>query len=143
MGLISLVYVSFASHDMTDDELKDILKVARQTNETLNITGMLLYRGRFFIQALEGEAEAVNELYEKIKKDARHVNVTLVDTHPITERAFVGWHMGFNKLKDTAPAGLGDDGYTDFLIHPTSQFFTDKPDRAKILLNSFRDQIYF
>ncbi|MDX2078866.1 MAG: BLUF domain-containing protein [bacterium] len=141
--MISLVYVSFASHKMTDDELKDILKVARETNEKLGVSGMLLYRDGFFIQAIEGEEEAVKALYERISKDPRHMNVTTVNIHPITERAFVGWHMGFNKLSDIAPTGIDDDGYTDFLTNPNSAFFTDNPDHAKILLNSFRDQIYF
>jgi hypothetical protein len=40
---------------MSDDNLKDLLKKSRAKNETLNITGMLLYLDPFFIQVLEGE----------------------------------------------------------------------------------------
>jgi hypothetical protein len=127
---------------MNDDELMAILSVARQTNQELEITGMLLYRDGFFIQALEGEETQVKALYDKIRQDPRHRNVVTVDIHPITERAFVGWHMGFNKITDDAIAGL-DDAYTDFLNNPDTAYFTDKPDRAKILLHSFRNRIYF
>ncbi len=143
MELFSLVYVSFASHLMTDKDLEEILVVARKTNEKLHISGMLLYRNRFFIQAIEGKQNDVMALYEKIRNDPRHNNVITVDTLSITKRAFIGWHMGFNKLSDTAPDGIEDDGYTDFLDNPTTEYFTAQPDRAKILLNSFRDQIYF
>jgi len=143
MELFSLVYVSFASHLMTDKDLEEILVVARKTNEKLHISGMLLYRNRFFIQAIEGKQDDVMALYEKILNDPRHNNVIIVDTLSITKRAFIGWHMGFNKLSDTAPDGIEDDGYTDFLDNPTTEYFIAQPDRAKILLNSFRDQIYF
>lgn len=142
MGMICLTYVSFATCPMTDDDLKAILSVARSTNEELGITGMLLYRDGFFIQALEGEAHHVNALYDKIRQDPRHRNVVTVDIHPIDKRTFVGWHMGFNKITADAICGL-DDAYTDFLNNPNAAYFTDKPDRAKILLHSFRERVYF
>ncbi|NJO83577.1 MAG: BLUF domain-containing protein, partial [Blastochloris sp.] len=47
---------------MTDDQLREILVKARDKNRRLNVTGMLLYRDRFFIQALEGEQEVVEPL---------------------------------------------------------------------------------
>jgi len=75
MGLISLVYVSFANLDMSEDELRDILTKARENNQKLELTGMLLYRNGFFIQALEGEEEVVTALYEKIKQDPRHRSI--------------------------------------------------------------------
>jgi hypothetical protein len=55
MGLVSLVYVSVARELMSDEDLKAILEVARRKNAERNITGMLLYRSGYFIQALEGE----------------------------------------------------------------------------------------
>lgn len=141
MALISLVYVSFATHDLTDQELKNILTVSRQNNKQLGVTGMLLYREGFFIQALEGEEAVVKQLYERISQDPRHHHVTTVVTYPIQERQFADWNMGFNKMTDADLAKL--DGYTDFLTHPTGEFFVEKPNRAKQLLYAFRGQIYF
>ena len=143
MGLISLVYFSFATRKMTEDDLKDILRVARENNEKLGVTGMLLYRDGFFMQALEGEASTIVALYDKIRQDPRHTNATAMEMFPIQERTFINWHMGFNKFSDTAPDGIEEKGYTDFLTNPNSEFFTEKPDRAHILLNSFRNQLYF
>jgi hypothetical protein len=40
---------------MSDKHLEAMLKKARNKNEKSAITGMLLYRDGFFIQALEGE----------------------------------------------------------------------------------------
>ena len=52
MSLNCLVYVSLANQEMSESHLEDLLKKARIKNETLNITGMLLYRDGFFMQAL-------------------------------------------------------------------------------------------
>jgi hypothetical protein len=60
---------------MSDDNLKDLVKKSRLTNETLKITGMLLYLDPFFIQILEGEAAIVNELFNIIKQDSRHQKI--------------------------------------------------------------------
>ncbi len=141
MELVSLVYVSFSHGDMSDDELKHILKVARENNKKLDVTGMLLYRNGFFIQALEGEEAVVNKLYEEIRQDPRHHAVTTIVTYPIEERQFADWSMGFHKMSDADLQQL--DGYTDFLTHPTGEFFLNKPNRAKQLLYAFRGQIYF
>ncbi|MBK8024200.1 MAG: BLUF domain-containing protein [Chloroflexi bacterium] len=142
MSLFSLVYVSFASHDLTDDELKDILVVARDTNKPLEITGMLLYRDRFFIQALEGDEAAVRGLYEKIAKDPRHINVLTVYTGPIEARRFPDWTMGFNKIADATVEQL--PGFTDFLNRPgDGAFFTENPDRAVMLLELFKNESFY
>jgi hypothetical protein len=142
MSLISLVYVSFASYDLTDEQLKDILQESRENNRTKNITGMLLYRNHCFIQALEGEEDEVKRLYQKIQSDPRHENIVLVHTGPIESRTFPGWSMGFNKISDQDAANL--PGFTAFLNDPRDvSYFTDHPDRATRLLNSFKNRIYW
>ncbi len=141
MSLITIVYVSVSQHTMTDDELKTLLDECRAFNSPNNVTGMLLYRDGFFIQALEGEASVVEPLYENIRKDPRHVSVLTVYKNAIETRAFTNWAMGFNKL--TAEDGKDIEGFTDFLDKPTAAFFMEHPGRAAVLLNSFRERTYF
>jgi hypothetical protein len=141
MGLITIVYVSVSSHTMSDDELKTLLAECRANNGPHNITGMLLYRDGFFIQALEGEESEVEPLYEAIRKDPRHTNVLTVYKNAIETRSFTNWAMGFNKF--TAADGTGIEGFTDFLNAPDVDFFVQHPGRAAILLNSFRERTYF
>ncbi|MEL6406516.1 MAG: BLUF domain-containing protein, partial [Chloroflexota bacterium] len=62
MALNVIVYVSYASHTMSESELVEILDTARENNQRLNVTGMLLYRDGFFIQALEGEQAVIEPL---------------------------------------------------------------------------------
>lgn len=77
------------------EQLADILAVAQETNQQKNITGALAYDGEYFIQGLEGEREAVWELFFKIFNDKRHVDVTLVEFREVPERLFGNWYMAF------------------------------------------------
>ena len=106
---------------MSDNHLRDLLKKAREKNETLGITGMLLFRDGFFMQALEGELEDIEALFEIIAKDTRHRDVLLIYKKPIKQRGFPDWTMGFNKIDDKSVETI--EGYTDFLKNPTPEFF--------------------
>jgi len=121
MSLITLVYVSSAKRKMSDEDLKSILEVSRDNNRKQDISGMLLYRNGFFIQALEGEEDAVQALYNKIKEDPRHGNVLSVYKAKIHERSFADWSMGFNKVEDESLKKL--DGFTDFINQPLNNKF--------------------
>ena len=139
MSLISLVYVSVQSRPLSEDDLKDILASARDHNPDHDITGMLLYREGFFIQALEGEEEAVMELYNKIQQDDRHRNILTVHKAEVDERSFGSWAMGFNKFGHEELVEL--EGYEDY--DDLDDFFTENPSHAQRLLESFRNKTYF
>ena len=143
MPLVSLVYVSFAVHDMSDAELKDILEVSRRNNKYKRITGMLLYRDGFFLQALEGEKAIVDALYDKIAQDPRHRSVLKVYEDVVDHRTFGDWSMGFNKLDDETIAGV--PGFTYYLDKPQANpdFLVDKPNRAVRLIQNFKNKTYF
>lgn len=142
MSLVSLVYVSIAADSMTDGDVKDILDVAREFNGKNNITGMLLYRAPYFIQALEGEKSVVDPLFEKISQDERHRNVLLVFEDTIESRTFSQWSMGFNKITNEDLRDV--EGLNDFLEGEKSiSYFSDHPARATKLLESFKNRTYF
>jgi hypothetical protein len=139
MALMALVYVSFATHEMSDDDLQTLLQSARDRNAVLGITGMLLYRDRYFIQLLEGKPEVVDMLYAAIKGDSRHTNLLVIHKAPMERRLFEGWSMGFSKV-DTQEL----QGFTDFLDKPFAHStFAEHPSQALELLEHFRDRTYF
>ncbi|MDX2162432.1 MAG: BLUF domain-containing protein [bacterium] len=138
MPLHSLVYVSIESRPMTVDDIRNILDKARAFNTSQDITGMLLYRGGYFIQALEGEKERVQALFDKIARDDRHQNVLKVYNAAINERAFGSWSMGFKDLDGIDPAGL--EGYTDFLMQPITPQMIGDGSRAKAFLELFKEE---
>ncbi|MDX1993326.1 MAG: BLUF domain-containing protein [bacterium] len=142
MPLISLVYVSLESRSMPETELRAILAVSRKNNQKLGVTGMLLYRDGFFIQALEGEESVVDDLYSRIRRDPRHYNIITVYKNQIEKRVFENWSMGFNRLDGMKPEDL--PAFSDFLSEPADEvLFAGNPNRTRALLETFRDQTYF
>jgi hypothetical protein len=110
--LVCAVYVSSAHKLMGDEELLELLRVARQNNESRDITGMLLYRDGNFLQVLEGPASAVDALIDKIKRDTRHHGIILMSRRGIEERQFSDWRMAFRNM---SKSHAGEDGYSPFL----------------------------
>jgi hypothetical protein len=135
--LYTLVYVSSAVVEFTAEDLRAMLKKIRPRNEACSITGMLLYRDGCFVQAMEGEKEAVLALQQKIYLDPRHHNIITLYQSEIPQRMFASWSMGFKNLGDLDPAE--NAGYTDFLSQPiTPAAMAANPSHARKLLEIFR-----
>lgn len=101
--MIGLVYVSSAVRSFSQNELATLLETSRRNNAERCVTGMLLHVGGNFMQALEGDAAAVEETYRKIAKDPRHRTLTVLVSGPIERRLFADWAMGFREA-DSLPA---------------------------------------
>lgn len=98
MPLIHCIYASGAALGCTEADIETFVSVARGRNAERGITGMLVAADRSFFQILEGEADAVDELYRTIAADRRHTGVTLIIREPIARRAFESSPMGFVSL---------------------------------------------
>jgi len=90
-----LAYISTAVKLMSDEQLLEILKVARKRNAEHDVTGVLLYSEGTFIQALEGDDDAIYEIFDLIECDHRHKNIIKLVDKPLHERNFPDWSMGF------------------------------------------------
>jgi len=91
--LVRLLYASRVV-DPEPTVIESILAQSRQFNPSTGITGILVYGGGIFLQAIEGGREAVSDLYGHIQKDERHKQVVLLHYEEISERRFGGWTMG-------------------------------------------------
>lgn len=132
--MIHCIYASTASRAYGPQELADMLTVARARNLARGVSGILLYIDGSFFQVLEGEAEVVDALYQRIAEDPRHFRVTTIMRERIARRAFADWSMGFAEL---ASAQLGDSlGLNDF-FNSASCLDMLTPGRAKKLLTAF------
>lgn len=58
--LYTICYVSKASENTTNDDIKDIFKVTEKANNATGISGILLHSFDNFFQVLEGEKEFLN-----------------------------------------------------------------------------------
>ena len=93
--LIRLTYASTATDGVDLNEFKRILLQAQTNNQRRDLTGMLAFNSKIFLQALEGSRDQVNELYAKLIRDPRHHTVTVLGYKEIEERHWASWSMGF------------------------------------------------
>lgn len=105
-----LLYMSTASREMAPGELDAMLQRARARNESLGITGALLHYGGRFVQVLEGQADAVEQCFERISADTRHGAVTRIHSGPIAAPSFPDWSMRY-----VVNAGSPDRAVSAFL----------------------------
>lgn len=94
---IRLCYASNRNENRDDllQDLRDILTEARDFNTRHCIYGVLYYADNAFFQCLEGEQHIVEHLFEKIKTDARHLDVKHFSTHYIDDYTFKRWSMKY------------------------------------------------
>jgi len=104
--LVRLLYASRAAADPTADTVEALLQQCRARNPLLGITGVLCWGGDIYMQVLEGGRDQVNELYNSIARDTRHLQPTLLVYEEISERAFAGWTMGQVNLARVNPSLL-------------------------------------
>lgn len=130
-----LVYISYASRPLREDDLLDILNTSRLNNKKYGITGMLVYLHEKFIQVLEGEYEAVNKVYHEIKQDLRHRKVITVLEGNTEQRIFKDWSMGFKKLDGQQFEELS--GYKDPEDFFNTARVTDESPAVMIFLTLF------
>lgn len=93
--VFGLAYSSLAQTEFDDEALLALADFAAAKNETIGITGYLYYREGLFLQYLEGDQKAVEELMAKIVLDPRHRVLSTVSLPFGRERIFPHWYMRF------------------------------------------------
>ncbi len=93
--MFCLVYRSIALTTFKQVDVNELLDMARENNLRDNITGCLLYYEGEFIQYLEGNQVKVLTLFDKIKVDKRHKEVTLLAYGVADSREFKDWEMAY------------------------------------------------
>jgi hypothetical protein len=135
--MFQLVYASSEAASFSAAAMARLLHESRRNNEKLGVTGMLLYHNGSFLQALEGEEEAVRQLSDRIAVDPRHRGVAVLHAAPVQARDFPDWSLGFHHLGAIGVPAI--EGYSRFLESPlTAEHFAAHPSLAKRLLLEFK-----
>lgn len=95
-----IIYMSTARNLFSEKELEDLLEVSKANNKKVNVTGLLLTKGKTFIQCLEGKKKDVEYIYSKIKKDDRHYDVIDLIEEESFSRLFKDWSMGYRNIEN-------------------------------------------
>lgn len=93
--MFCLVYRSIAIPTFKQIDVIELLDNARDNNSRDNITGCLLYYEGEFVQYLEGNQVKVLNLFDKIKVDKRHEDVTILAYGATDSREFKDWEMAY------------------------------------------------
>ncbi|SFO62284.1 Sensors of blue-light using FAD [Pseudonocardia ammonioxydans] len=71
--------------------LADIFLHARHRNKDAHITGALLITDHYFAQVLEGDRMTVEQLFDQIRCDPRHEDVTVLESGYVDTEPFPTW----------------------------------------------------
>jgi len=90
-----LLQLAYASRPFGFDttSLAGILLSARRKNPALGITGALVCRHDLYLQLLEGPPDNIRRLYEDIRRDDRHIEITPLLDRTTEMRLFPDWAM--------------------------------------------------
>ncbi|WP_043357752.1 BLUF domain-containing protein, partial [Methylobacterium sp. B1] len=75
--------------------VRQILDASQRNNAALGVTGALMFNAGAFAQVLEGPRRGVETTFERIQRDLRHDDVTVLQCGPAESRAFANWSMAF------------------------------------------------
>ena len=105
-GLTALVYVSSATGHLSDQQIDGILASSRRVNAQAQVTGTLLHHDGTFLQYLEGPAEGVARVWERVAVCRMHHSINVLLREPLQARYFDQWHMGFVQAPATVLQAL-------------------------------------
>lgn len=132
----ALVYASRARWPFSASEL-DSLAAARSHNAEVEVTGMLIYADQCFLGRIEGDDRAVEEVFGRIVADDRHTDIRVLTRHPIMQRLFPDWSMGFD-APDMKTLDAWLEGYSGRRVpRPVPRLFLFERDAGEALLSVY------
>jgi hypothetical protein len=135
--MIQISYLSRSTTPLSAADLLALLQHCHASNPARGITGMLFYGNGTFLQVIEGEATAVDELIGRIARDPRHEDVRILGRRNLMHREYPDWSMGFERVTDAALRGI--EGVRDFTAADfTPAGLAAREDIVETLMERFR-----
>ncbi|SHE36010.1 Sensors of blue-light using FAD [Loktanella atrilutea] len=94
-----LVYRSEALVTPESPECQSIVTISHLKNTLAGITGFLHAEDGVFIQYIEGPAEPLWQLYNRLHSDDRHRNLELLGHGVISRPRFKKWRLGYSQTE--------------------------------------------
>ena len=131
--LTTIIYRSHICENVPVKALEEMVDAANSKNRHSDVTGILLFNGTHFFQLLEGPAEKVAAIYERICCDPRHHNVVelLCDHGPSRRFGNVGMELFDLRKYDT------DEVLQQVLDKGTTKYQLTYNDRALQFFRTF------
>ncbi len=113
-----VIYISRADPTLAIDDVRSLMFEARGFNAMNGVMGLLTYDPHGFLQAIEGTADAIDDLMRRIARDTRHHSLQTLFEGAVATPQFVTFHDAIRTaqapaslalLSDTARARLSAD----------------------------------
>ena len=131
--LTTIIYRSHIGKNTSESEVRTFIEKANQRNSEAEVTGILLFDGKHFLQLLEGPEDEVETIYRVICKDRRHFALTELLRDYSTERHFGNSGMELFDLRQYDKSSVLDA----VLDRATSKFKLTYDDRTLQFLKTF------
>jgi len=89
----ALCYLSKAIDSLSVEAINELVRKANLYNGRNGITGVLCFYQQKFFQYIEGPESKIQELFDKIKEDDRHVVLNTVHLATSNSRRYSDWSM--------------------------------------------------
>jgi hypothetical protein len=96
MSLHQIMYISTVVGQVSVADCRNIARISAINNARDDVSGLLLFNSRRFLQVLEGPQDAVRRIYDRIATDPRHRAVVKLREGTIEQREFGNWAMAFD-----------------------------------------------
>lgn len=119
-SLTRIIYISrstFAPMGNGNDiepNVARILAKSRINNRKNGLVGVLYFGDGCFFQCLEGETQAIDDLYAKLQNDPRHKDLKLLARKTIERRSFIDWSMKYVPIDQQMTQLLKQHGHQSF-----------------------------
>lgn len=91
--LHQITYISTARPTILLADVEGILETSRRRNRADDITGLLIFDGKRFLQVIEGPYLAIETTFARIAQDPRHRALVKLATRHVDVREFGHWSM--------------------------------------------------
>lgn len=90
-----IVYTSelASDEDNVNKLLADVVAKSKINNPRRGISGLLFYHNGRFLQIIEGEQDALEQLMAILQQDPRHTDIVRIIDENIYQRSFAQWNM--------------------------------------------------
>ncbi len=102
--MYQVMYLSRARPGLDPRDVERLSHRSARNNATRGITGMLVCWNGHFLQSLEGEVTAVQDLLDRIRADPRHEGLVVVGAGVLPKRRFDPWSMRVVDFRSPIPA---------------------------------------
>ena len=91
--LHQITYISTARPTIMLADVEGILELSRRRNRDDDITGLLIFDGKRFLQVIEGPYQAIEDTFARIAQDPRHRALVKLASRHVETREFGQWAM--------------------------------------------------